>query len=70
MGQTPSGRETDGCDSNAGRLDETSMWAVPGRRKCDVRVLMGIEGGIRRCRMVKTRAGVNWCMDAIRLGKD
>ena len=20
--------------------------------------------------MVKTRAGVNWCMDAIRLGKD
>ena len=68
MGQTPSGRETDGCDSNAGRLGETSKWAGPDGRKCDVRGLMGIKGGIWKCQVVWTRS--NWCMYAIRLGKD
>ena len=70
MGQTPSGRDTDGRDSNAGRLGEISMWAGPDERKCDVKGLMGIEDGIWRCQVVRTKAGVYWWVDAIRLGKD
>ena len=33
VGQTPNGRETDGRDSNAGRLGETSMWGQ-GEMQC------------------------------------
>ena len=45
MGQTPSGRETDRCDSNAGRLLQCGLFQAGGNAMLKVRLGSSVEFG-------------------------